>query len=605
MRARAGDPPRTMTQKILAGRADDPNLNGELVRVKVDQVILAREPGRTLAEAVELNAKKCAVEVAVAYDTRCIASAEPPDAGAAQQQLLREGLQLGMLIARPGIGFPSAVHLERFGSPARLAVSDEPRMVSVGGAGMLTLTVSPSQLAEALVHGSLWVRPPRSVQVLLSGRVRPFVCVRDVALELVRRGLSEIIEKIDRTERAPVVVEFAGPSARLLSVPERAVLCALAPQLGAAAAVFVSDEKTEVYLRDQRRSKAHRGLLPDPGAPCDDVISVDLSAVDPLVMDEEGVVRPVRELAGKPVHQVVLGGDSGASLRDLLAAAALLKSKRVPPRLDLLVAPPSRQALEVLAQSGALVDLIATGARLLEPDLRVVTGELYPPAPGGVSMRTFDPEPGLPSDRRFVVASAETLAYAVASGQVGDPRSFKRPVRVTVPRSLPTDDVLIVRKGKGKAKAEGEGTKPPALARITPEGFKKPSTLHVRGVRAELSQPSALVLSSLDDVRWAARRAGALVPNLRAVIAPHIPSGTLPIFAGLGVLALVAEQRTIEQIRGQASIGLPAIDKAEKASGPDTISVSAGDATLELRWSAIGLERDWTQAGSARSASNK
>src|SRR4029078_11964532 len=124
-------------------------------------------------------------------------------------------------------------------------------------------------------------------------------------------------------------------------------------------------------------------------------ITVDLSAVDPLLMDEDGTVRPVRELAGKNVVQVVLGGDSGASLRDLLAAAALLKSKRVPPRLDLLIAPPSRQALEVLAQSGALVDLIATGARLVEPDMRVITGEFYPPPGGGLSLRTYDPEPGV------------------------------------------------------------------------------------------------------------------------------------------------------------------------------------------------------------------
>jgi hypothetical protein len=116
-------------------------------------------------------------------------------------------------------------------------------------------------------------------------------------------------------------------------------------------------------------------------------------------------------------------------------------------------------------------------------------------------------------------------------------------------------------------------------------------------VRSELSQPSALVVSSLDDVRWAARRAGALVPNLRAVIAPHIPSGTLPIFAGLGILALTAEARAIEQLQTQASIGLPAL---EKANSNELVSVSAGDATLELRWSAVGLEREWTQAGSAR-----
>ena len=241
------------------------------------------------------------------------------------------------------------------------------------------------------------------------------------------------------------------------------------------------------------------------------------------------------------MYQVILGGDSGASLRDLLAAAALLKSKRVPPRLDLLVAPPSRQALEVLAQSGALVDLIATGARLIEPDQRLVTGELYPPPPGGVSMRTFDPEPGMPPDRRFVVASAETLAFAVASGQVGDPRSFKRPVRVTVPRTLPTDDVLIVRKSKSKPRGDSETGKTllnePALL----HGWKKSATLALVSERSEPSEPSALVLSSLDDVRWAATRAAALAANLRAVIAPHIPSGTVPIFAGSGILALTAD----------------------------------------------------------------
>src|SRR5262249_37045610 len=257
----------------------------------------------------------------------------------------------------------------------------------------------------------------------------------------------------------------AGPSARLLSVGERAVLCGIAPQLGAAAGLFVSDEKTEVFLRDQRRSKAHRALVPDPGAPCEEVISIDLSAVDPLLMDEAGVVRPVRDLAGKPVAQVVLGGDSGVTLRDMLAAALLLKSKRVPSRLDLLVAPPSRQVLEVLAQSGALVDLVATGARIVEPDHRVVSAAIYPPPPGGVSMRTADPEPRVAGTPSFVVASAETLACAVATGAVGDPRSFKRPVRVPVPRALPTDDVLILRDKKGE---QTPAKKAPALPPATP-----------------------------------------------------------------------------------------------------------------------------------------
>jgi aconitate hydratase len=591
MRAKAGDPPRTMPQKILAGRADDPLLAGDLVHLKVDQVVLSRSPHTSVAEAERLGMKKAMVEVALAYDNHCVTISGEPEAPA-----LRNSLQYGILVARPGIGFPAAVHLERFAAPARLAITDDPRMASVGGAGMLTLVVSAPQIGEALTTGSIWLRPPHSVQILLSGRVRPFVCVRDVALELLRRGLGEVIERIDRQHSAPVILEFAGPSARLLSVPERAVLCGLAPQLGAAGAVFVSDEKTEVYLRDQRRSKAHRALMPDPGAPCDDVITIDLSAVDPLIMDEAGVVRPVRELDGKPVHQVILGGDSGASLRDMLAAAALLKSKKVPPRLDFLIAPPSRQVLEVLAKSGSLVDLIATGARLVEPDHRVISAELYPPPSTGLSLRTFDPEPGLPKPQRFVVASAETLAYAVASGQVGDPRSFKRPVRITVPRALPTDDVLVVRKVKGKGKGDSQERTAPSRAEPSTLGWNQEATLDVVADRKAPERPSALLLSSLDDVRWAADRAASLVPNLRAVIAPYIPSGIIPIFAGLGVLALTCDGTVFRTLTKTTSMDLP---NPTTWNGSDTISVSAAGQTVDLRWVAIGAERSWTTAGTA------
>ena len=598
MRAKAGDPPRTMPQKILAGRADDPLLGGDLVHLKVDQVVLSREPHRSVLEAERVGMKKVAVEVALVYDTRCVTGADEPSPAS-----LRNALNYGLLVARPGIGFPAAVHLERFAAPARLAVTDDPRMAAVGGAGMLTLVVSPSQIGEVLAKGSIWLRPPRSVQVLLSGRVRPFVCVRDVALELLRRGLGEVIERIDREHGAPVVLEFAGPSARLLSVPERSVLCGLSPQLGAAGAVFVSDEKTEVYLRDQRRSKAHRALVPDPGAPCDDVITIDLSAVDPLVMDEAGVVRPVRELDGKPVHQVILGGDSGASLRDMLAAAALLKSKKVPPKLDFLIAPPSRQVLEVLAKSGALVDLIATGARLVEPDHRVISAELYPPPEGGLSLRTFDPEPGLPPKRRFVVASAETIAYAVASGHVGDPRTFKRPVRVTVPRALPTDDVLVVRKTKpSKGKADGP-EKPAALEDAsTARAWNGEATLDVVQERRSPDRPSALLLPTLDDVRWAADRAAALAPNLRAVIATYIPSGTVPLFAGLGVLALTGDASALTALAKAPSVSLPNPTSWENG---DAIDVSAGDATVSLKWAAVGAERQWTTAGTASQPESK
>jgi aconitate hydratase len=594
MRAKAGDPPRTMPQKILVGRTDDSRLDDDIVRVRVDQVILAREPNDILREASDWGLKKAAVETAVAYDTRCVTTGANEElASRTPQQVSRAFINSGIVIARAGIGFPAAVHLERFAAPARLAITDDPRLVAMGGAGMLTLLGSRSQIAGVLRDGTLMVRPPRSVQILLSGKLRPFVCVRDLALELLRRGLRELIQTIDVRHGAPVVLEFAGPSARLISIPDRALLCSLSARLGAVAGVFVSDERTEVYLRDQRRSKAHRPLVPDAGAPCDEVLTIDLTAIDPLLQDARGEVRAVRDLDGMPVQQAVLGGDLGAPLRDMLAATALLKSKRVPPELDLLVACASRQVLEVMAQSSALVDLIATGARLVEPDFRVLSGQLYPPPKGGLSLRTYDPEPGN-SEPGFAVASAETLAYAVASGQIGDPRLFKRPVRVTVPRALPTEDVLVVRKQRSKTKKAESPAEPEAplqKARATP--WQEELRLGIISRPQLPTGPCALVTGNLEELGWYAGRASSFAPALRVVVAPFVPSGWVTLLSTCGVLSLQADEQQLSTLQKAAHLTVTPPDRWQ-----ETVPVTVDGQTLELRWAATPKERQWARSGS-------
>jgi aconitate hydratase len=417
------------------------------------------------------------------------------------------------------------------------------------------------------------------------------------------------VRRIEAQYKAPVVLEFAGTSARLLNVAERAVLAGIAPMLGAAAGIFLSDEKTESFLRDQRRSKAHRTLFADQGAPCDDAISLDLATVDPLLMDETGQVRPVRDLAGKPVHQAVLGGDSGVTLRDMLAAAALLKSKRVPPRLDFLVAPPSRQVLEVLAQSGALADLAATGARIIEPDRRTMLGEMYPPQPGRLSLRTCDPEPLSPG---FVVASAETLAYAVATGAIGDPRAFKRPVRVTIPRTLPTDDVLVVRERKSdgpaakRAEPLSAPTPVPLKGPITVEMIDLTRTPPAAGAPTPVASapvvpaPAAgnlagFLAPTLDDVRGLAARATELDPGFRVLVAGFIPSGITNALAGLGIATFTVDDAGLEALRGQRSLALP---PPQQWGEPIVVSTPKGKVTLT--WSASGVERTWVTAGTSR-----
>jgi aconitate hydratase len=588
------------------------------MEVSVDQVVLARAPGRAFGDALRAGLKKTPVEVAVAYDGLCVtggalrravagngaASVTDDASGDDARSMSAEMPSHGVLVARAGVGFPGPVHLERFASPARLCVTDEPRIAGVGGIGMLTLVVPTPLLARALAQGSVVVRAPVSVQVLLSGRLRPFVCARDVALELLRRGVGEAVRRAEETHGAPVVLEFAGPSVRALSVGERSVLAALAPQVGAAGGIFVSDERTEVFLRDQRRSKAHRALAPDAGAPCEDVVNLDLGAVDPLVLDELSQVRAVRDLAGKPVTQVLLGGDGGITLRDLLAVAALLKSKRVPPRLDFLVAVPSRQMLEVLAGTGALTDLIATGARLVEPDARIASGALYPAPSNGVAMRTCDPEPRVAGQRGAVVASAETLAYAVATGQVGDPRAFRRPVRVTVPRALPTDDVLVARKGDpARASTAGvaagrDGATAAWRAAQTLELVEMADLPGGLSASTNGSGVVAVVCSTLDEVRDLAVRAPELSSAVRAVLAPYIPSGLVALLSAAGIAAIRLDAAAAKRLKGQKTIALPA--PAQWAERQPT-TVSAGAAQLPLTWLAMGAERAWA-TGTAKPA---
>jgi aconitate hydratase len=586
-----------MAQKVLAARVRDPSLSTDFLEVDVDQVVLVRSPTVALAGAVVAGLKKTSVEVAVAYDGHCVtgvtSAAGASTSSASARVVAGECLGRGILFARPGVGFPAPVHLERFASPARLCVTDEPRLAGVGGIGMLTLVVPSSSLGRALAQGSVILRRPVSVQVILGGRLRPFVCARDVALELLRRGLSEVVRRVEEATGAPVVLEFGGPSARALSVAERGVIAAMAPQLGAAAAVFVADERTEVFLRDQRRSKAHRALAADAGAPSEDVVNIDLGAVDPLVLDEEGRVRAARDLAGQPVLQALLGGDGGVTLRDLFAAATLLKSKRLPQRLDFLLSVPSRQMLEVLAAAGALTDLIATGARLVEPDARVVRGEMYPPPQSGLALQTFEREPRVTGQRGAVVASAETLAYAVATGELGDPRAFKRPVRVTVPRALPTDDVLVARKAERGAPARAAAVPvveafPAWKAALTLELVLGPSFEEhfVGNGRSGM----AVVCTTLEEVRDLASRAAAIAPSVRAVLAPYIPSSLVTLLSAAGIAALRVDAGVAKKLEGQRSIALPPPAQwAEREPTP----IAVGTARLPVTWLAFGAERSW------------
>ncbi|MGC4063542.1 MAG: aconitase family protein [Polyangiaceae bacterium] len=439
MSLRAGNGPRGMTEKLLGCRFEELT-DSARVSPCADHIVLSGL-GANGPEALEAFERAPGIDLAIAYEPNCLRNDERSLSEPRWTEALR---RVGVLRGRPGIGFPASVHLERFGAPGRTLVGDDPRLYLLGGVGMLPLVVSTEQALRVLGGEPLSFATPRIMQILLSGKLNPSVAARDVALSLLRMNLRERTETLAKASGCPVVLEFTGPGLRNLSVQERALLCSLAPEVGAWSAVAGSDEKTELYLRDQRRSKAHRQLSPDAGAGCADVMRLELGGVEPLVQLADGTIAALGEREFQPVREIVLGGEVSGTLRDVLSAAQWFKSKRAQPDIDLVIVPATRQTLEAMTSDGTLALLLSAGARLLPPDARWFTAEWQPPPNVGQSVRSFTPSPhAARAGAAWAVASTETLCQAAIAGRLQDPRLLRRATKVPCPRELPIDDTWL------------------------------------------------------------------------------------------------------------------------------------------------------------------
>ena len=429
-----------MTVKFLGGR-DDTVPDTACLSLPVDQVAVTQQTLLSISSELTGLERSRDLDLFVSYDPYCVRSS---DTAADDPRLMADWKRLGVVRGRPGIGDPAAVHLERCAAPARVIVTDLSRMASLGGLGMLSVSVPPERIASVIARGYLDWHSPQVIQVVLSGRLSACVTARDVCLELIRLGVSERVRAASGLEQSPVVLEFSGPGVRSLSVADRAQLCGIAPRVGAASAVAACDEKTELFLRDQRRSKAYRQLVSDAGAPCADVVCLDLSSVSPLVAFGANEIVTVAEATGRPIREVVIGGATSATLRDLLNAVAWFKTKRISSDVDVIVVPATRQVLECLAMTGALAQLLAFGVRLLEPDARLLDGRWHPPPTDATSLRSFDclgePDSTPP---QWGLASIETLCVSAIAGSLQDPRAARKSQRVACPRELPVDDSLL------------------------------------------------------------------------------------------------------------------------------------------------------------------
>lgn len=327
----------------------------------------------------------------------------------------------GIHYSKAGNGICHQVHLERFGRPGRTLLGSDSHTPTGGGIGMIAIGAGGLDVAVAMGGGAFYLTCPKVVKVNLGGRLRPWVSAKDVILS--------ILKILTTKGNVGTVIEYGGEGARTLSVPERATITNMGAELGVTTSVFPSDDITRAFLKAQRREPDWTALSADADAPYDRVIELDLSTVEPLMAKPHSPdnIGTVKELAGTKVDQVMVGSCTNSSYRDLMIVASLLKGRRVFPDVSFGVAPGSRQVLEMIARNGALADIIAAGARVLESACGFCIGSGQAPKTDAVSIRTsnrnFEGRSGTKSAKIFL-ASPETAVAAGLTGGITDPRDL-------------------------------------------------------------------------------------------------------------------------------------------------------------------------------------
>jgi aconitate hydratase len=338
--------------------------------------------------------------------------------------------------------------------------------------GSLAIGVGGLEGIAAAASARLHIVMPRVMGVNLTGELNPWVAAKDVILEILRRltvkgGVGRIIE-------------YYGPGVASLSVAQRATLCNMGVETGATSSIFPSDRRTKEFLEAQDRGRNWKPLAADADAGYDENLDVNLSEIEPLIAkphSPDHVVK-VREVAGVPVNQVCIGSCTNSSYEDLMLAAAVLKGKLVHPHVSLTVTPGSKQVCTMLAQNGALTDLITAGARLLETACGPCCGQGQAPATGSVSVRSFNRNfPGRSNtpDAQVYLASPETCAASALYGVITDPRKLGDPIVIRTPGRYAVNDNMILAPARDPESVEvlrGPNIKPVPVAQPVQDALR-------------------------------------------------------------------------------------------------------------------------------------
>ncbi len=412
----------TLAQKIIRSHLVCGDMTpGSEIGLRIDQTLTQDATG-TMAylqfEAMGIRQVRTELSVAYIDHNTLQAGFENADDHRYIQTVTKKH---GIRFSRPGNGICHQVHLERFGAPGKTLIGSDSHTPTAGGLGMLGMGAGGLDVAVAMGGGAYYITMPRIIGVELTGHLPAYVGAKDIILEVLRR--------LSVKGGVGAVMEYFGEGVATLSVPQRATITNMGAELGATSSLFPSDEVTRAFLRAQDREEVYVPLAPDPDAVYDETLRIDLSALRPLAACPHSPdnVRPVAELAGKKIDQVCIGSCTNSSMQDMLTVAAILKGKTVHPNVSLSISPGSKQVYTMLADCGALTDLIAAGARILECACGPCIGMGFSPSSAGVSLRTFNRNFEARSgtkDASVYLVSPETAAASALSGVFTDPTTL-------------------------------------------------------------------------------------------------------------------------------------------------------------------------------------
>ena len=432
----------TIAQKIIRDHLVSGTMTpGEEVALRIDQTLTQDATG-TMAylEFETMGIPRVRTELSVAYiDHNTLQSGfENADDHRFIQSMAEK---YGLKFSRPGNGICHQVHLERFGKPGKTLIGSDSHTPTGGGIGMLAMGAGGLDVAVAMGGGAYYITMPKMYKVNLTGTLSPFVTAKDISLEILR--LLSVKGGVG------AVIEWGGPGIAGLSVPERATITNMGTELGATTSIFPSDEVTRDFLEAEGRGGDFVPLASDEDAVYDKIIDIDLSKLKPMIAcphSPDNVVA-VSEIAGTKVDQVCIGSCTNSSLFDMLKVAALLKGRQIKPSVSLSISPGSRQVLSMLADCGALSDILASGARVLECACGPCIGMGFSPNSGGVSLRTFnrnfEGRSGT-ADGKVYLVSPETAVAAALFGEITDPSALGDMPEVSLPDSFKIDDGAVL-----------------------------------------------------------------------------------------------------------------------------------------------------------------